>query len=78
MTISGRHLVSTRVCPGMVGFLKKSKLICQSEALLVSRIDVKVFGPLDLESPFFYKTNGRRPGRVSGSISSVRLSNQAY
>ena len=38
--------------------LKKSKLICQSEALLVSRIDLKVFEPLDLGAPFFTKLMG--------------------
>ena len=41
MTISGRDLVSTRDRAGIVGLPKKSKLTCQSDALLTSSMDLR-------------------------------------
>ena len=52
MTRSGRERVSTLVWPGIVGLPEKSKLICQSEALLALRIELVLLGRLGLGSPF--------------------------
>ena len=50
-TISGRWLVSTLVRPGIVGLPEKSKLICQSDADLASKMELKTFRQKGLRAP---------------------------